>query len=131
MLVVGVPVVLAAESVESAHRGGLVADFVNAFSPTALVFASLVVLTGVFAAWLHLGSIAALWNSSYGQTLLIKAALLVPVLGTGAYNWLRVRPALGDVQAAARLRRSGAVELAVGTLVIAATAVLVALQTPR
>jgi putative copper export protein len=124
---VAIPAVLATATPE---RGGLVADFVNAFSPTALGFATLVVLTGLFAAWLHLGSVGALWSSAYGRTLLIKLAVLVPVLGTGAYNWLRVRPALGDVAAAGRLRRSAAVELATGLLVIAVTAVLVALQPP-
>lgn len=126
-LTVGIPVVLAAESPD---RGGVVADLVNAFSPTALAFATVVVFTGLFAAWLHLGSFAALWGSSYGRTLLLKLGVLIPVLGTGAYNWLRVRPALGKVAAASRVRRSAAVELAVGGLVLLVTAVLVAVQPP-
>ena len=127
LVTVAVPAVLATSSVE---RGGIVADFINAFSPPALGFASLVVLTGVFAGWLHIGSLAALWNSSYGKTLLLKVALLVPVLGTGAYNWRRVRPRLGDVAAARHLRRSATMELVIGAMVVGVTAVLVALQTP-
>lgn len=124
---VAIPVTLATEF---SDRGGLVADLVNAFSPTALGFASLVVLTGLFAGWLHLGSIGALWSSTYGRALLIKVGVLMPVLGTGAYNWLRVRPALGDVAAARRVRRSATAVLVTGVLVIAVTAVLVALQPP-
>lgn len=127
VLTVGLPLALAAESPD---RGALVADLVNAFSPMALVFASVVVLSGMFAAWLHLGGLAALWGSAYGRTLLLKLGILVPVLGTGAYNWRRVRPALGDVAAANRLRRSAFAELAIGGLVILVTAILVGMQTP-
>ena len=72
----------------------------------------------------------ATWESAYGRTLLLKLALLSAVFGTGAYNWLRVRPALGSEVAAGRLRRSAALELAVGVVVLAVTAVLVATATP-
>ena len=127
LLTIGLPEVLASGLPE---RGGVVTDLVNACSPAALAFATLVVLTGLVAAWLHLGNVAALWGSTYGRTLLIKLGALVPVLGTGAYNWRRVRPALGDITAAGRLRRSAAAELTVGAVVIAVTAVLVAVQPP-
>ena len=124
---VGVPVAL---GLGSPDAGGVVADTINAFSPTALAFASLVVLTGVISAWLHLGSFDALWRSAYGRVLLLKIAVLIPVLGTGAYNWLRIRPVLGSAAATARLRRSSALELAIGVVVVAVTAVLVALEPP-
>ena len=127
LLLVGVPVAL---SVESAPAGSVIRDLVNAFSPAALAFAGVVVLTGSFSAWLHLGSFDALWHSTYGRTLLIKLALLIPVLGAGVYNWQRVRPSLGSAEAARRLRRSATVELTIGGLVLLATAVLVAVQTP-
>jgi putative copper export protein len=126
LLVIGIP---AALRLEEAARGRAVADFVNAFSPTALVFAGLAASTGVFAAWLHLGTIPALWQTAYGQTLLVKLGILSVVAGTGAYNWLRVKPSLGDIEGAVRIRRSATVELAVGVLVLAVTAVLVAKPT--
>lgn len=126
VVVVGIPVALAlAES----ERGRAVADLVNAFSPTALVFAGLTAATGVFAAWLHLGTVPALWQTPYGRLLLLKLAILSVVAGTGAYNWLRVKPALGDVEGAVRVRRSASVELAVGVLVLVVTAILVATPT--
>ena len=112
-------------------RGVAVAALVNAFSPAALVFAGLVVATGVFASWIHLGSVPALWRTVYGQTLLVKLAVLSGVFATGAYNWLRVRPALGDDVGTRRLRRSATFELAVGVAVLAVTAVLVATATPE
>jgi putative copper export protein/methionine-rich copper-binding protein CopC len=111
-------------------RGRAVADLVNAFSPTALACASLVAVTGVVAAWAHLGRLDALWRTTYGKTLLVKLAVLAVVTLTGAYNWLRVRPSLGDDASVARQRRSATAELAVGAVVLAVTAVLVATPTP-
>jgi copper transport protein len=87
-------------------------------------------VTGLFATWLHVGAPSALWQTDYGRTLLIKLALLGTVFGTGAYNWRRLRPALGDEAGATRLRRSATVEIAAGVLVLLATAVLVATAAP-
>ena len=125
-MTIGIPVAL---RLAERERGPAVAELVNAFSPTALLFAGTIVTTGVFAAWLHLGAVRALWETTYGKTLLVKLAVLSVVAATGAYNWLRVRPALGDAEGARRVRRSAAVELAVGLVVLAVTAVLVATPT--
>ena len=119
----------AAMRLDSHHRGRAIADLVNAFSPTALVFAGVVASTGVFAAWLHLGQAQALWQTQYGKTLLLKLGILSIVAATGAYNWLVVKPRLGKVEGGAKIRRSAMVELAVGVLVIAVTSVLVATPT--
>jgi putative copper export protein len=64
-----------------------------------------------------------------GKTLLIKLAVLSVVAVTGAYNWLRVKPTLGQSEGAPRIRRCALVELSVGILVLAVTAVLVATPT--
>jgi putative copper export protein/methionine-rich copper-binding protein CopC len=127
LVAAGVP---AAMRLEREERGPAVAALVNAFSPTALAFAGALTLTGLFAAWLHMGSIPALWESGYGRTLLLKLAVLSGVFATGAYNWLKVKPALGDELGAARLRRSARVEIAIGALVLLVTAVLVATSPP-
>lgn len=126
LLLAGIPVALRLEG----NRAAAVAALVNAFSPTALAFAGLTVATGLFAAWLHLGSLPALWESAYGRTLLLKLGALSGVFATGAYNWLRLKPALGHDVATSRLRRSATVEIVVGALVLAITAVLVASGTP-
>src|SRR5690625_6904183 len=101
LLVVGIPVAL---HLPSRDRGPGIAVLVNAFSPSALFFAGLVVGTCVFAAWLHRRRVPALWESSYGRVLILKLAVLSVVFGTGAYNWLGVKPALGAEAAAGRLR---------------------------
>ena len=113
-----------------AERGRAAAALVDAFSPLALGCAAVVALTGVVSAWLHLGGLGALVGSGYGRTLLIKLAALLPVAAIGAYNWRRVRPTLADGSGAHRMRRSAAAELALGVVVLAVTAVLVATPTP-
>lgn len=128
VVAVGVPTAM---RLDTATRDRAVADLVHAFSPTALAFASLVAATGVLASWLHLGHVAALWQSDYGRTLLLKLALVAAVVAAGAYNWRRVRPALGGGGVTGRLRRATATELAVAALVLAATAVLVATPPPE
>jgi putative copper export protein len=111
-------------------RWTVVADIVHTFSPAALVFASVAALAGVFIAWTHLPTLSALWTSEYGRILLLKLGLIAGTALIGAYNWLRVRPSLGDPTSARRLRRSASVELAIAALVVAVTAVLVATPMP-
>ena len=127
VLVAGIP---AAASLGEAKRGAAVADVVNAFSPTALIFAGVAAATGVFAAWLHVGAWAALWQSEYGRLLLIKLIVLSIVAGTGAFNWRRVRPRLGDDLGTKRIRRSATVEVVVAAIVLLVTAILVATPPP-
>ena len=139
LTVVGVPAALAVSSSpagDASAPGGLslLARLVNAFSPLALVFAGLVVATGVIAAWMRMGSFGALFHSTYGTVLLIKVGLVILVLAGGAFNWLRMRAELAHRErggsAAGAFRRSAWFELTAGVLVIAVTAVLVATQTP-
>jgi putative copper export protein/methionine-rich copper-binding protein CopC len=103
---------------------------VETFSPTALVFAAVVVTTGTVSAWLRLGSLPPLWTSTYGKVLLLKLGLLSGVAGTGLYNWRRVRPVLGSEPATLRFARSASLELGIGFFVLVVTAVLVATPTP-
>ena len=110
-------------------RGSHVRSLINAFSPVALASAGLAAATGVFAAWLHVGTIPNLWGTQYGITLLIKLAVLGIVALTGFYNWRFVQPALGTDAATTRLNRSARVEVAVAVLVLLVTAVLVASPT--
>jgi copper transport protein len=143
LTVAGVPAALSVGESGGAAAGGdagvqgrmsLVARLVNAFSPLALVFAGLVVASGVIAAWMRIGSFGALLHSTYGTVLLIKVGLVILVLAGGAFNWLRMRGALAHHatggSAVDTFRRSAWIELTAGVLVIAVTAVLVATQPP-
>lgn len=127
LVLVGIP---AALRMDPPDRGPAAADLVNAFSPVALVCAGAAAATGVLAAVIHLGRVADLWQSGYGRILLLKLAILSVVVGTGAFNWRKIRPALGDELGARRIRRSATIEVAVAVAVLLVTAVLVALPTP-
>jgi putative copper export protein len=127
LVVVGIPTAL---RLEPGRRGAAAAALVQGFSPTALSFTGALVATGVVSAWLHLGGLPALWTTPYGRTLLLKVGIFAGVAVVGAYNFLRVRPALGEEVAARRLRRSGTVELILALAVLAVTAVLVAVPPP-
>jgi putative copper export protein len=108
-----------------------VAEMVAAFSPVALVGATLAIVAGSLMGIAYIGSISALGGSTYGRALLIKLGLLAATLGLGAWNWRRVRPKLGSPAATSELRRSATLELLVALGLIAVTAVLVALPAPK
>ena len=54
------------------------------------------VLTGSYAAWLHVDSFAALVSTVYGRTLTLKLILVAAVLGLGALNFRVLTPKLGE-----------------------------------
>ena len=101
------------------------------FSPLALAAAGVLAFFGVITARLHLKAWPALWSTPYGLTLIAKLCLVLTVAGLGAWNWRRQKPRLGGVEAALALRRSARAELLFAALVLAVTAVLVSLPTPK
>ncbi|MGQ0714218.1 MAG: copper resistance CopC/CopD family protein [Gemmatimonadaceae bacterium] len=126
VLAAGVP---ATARMDPLGRGLAVRGMVHAFSPMALAFAGLLAVTGVIAAVLHLGGWSALTGSDYGRLLLIKIGGLVLVVAAGAYNWLRLRPAL-DADRVGTLRRTAGLELVLAFAVLVVTAWLVATPPP-
>ena len=127
VLAAGIPV---AASLPDEQRHATIGALIHAFSPTALVFAGLLLVTGLLAGWRNLGSVQAIFGSLYGRMLVAKLAALSVAAGTGAYNWKRVLPALGTAPATARLRRSATAELVASLLIIVITGVLVATPMP-
>ena len=127
LVVVGLPATL---TLPAEQRGRAAAAMVNAFSPAALIFAGISLLTGLFAIGMHLGVPPAFLSTAYGRTLLVKLGAFVLVLALGAWNWRRVRPRLAEPGLPSHLRRTGTTELLVAALVLAATAVLVATPPP-
>jgi copper transport protein len=108
------------------------------FSNVAFLSVVALIGSGVGATLIHLPTFSSLWQTSYGQTLLVKIALLSIAMLLAAVNLLRTRPRLqayGERPelgpgAAALLRRLVAGEvLLVGSAVVAA-AVLSSLPPP-
>jgi copper transport protein len=121
VMIVGVPLAFALDGVE---RWSSVASLVNSFSPLALASAAVVVVSGLIASWVHLEHLSALWQTSYGQLLLVKLFLVAITFTIGAYNFRRVQPQLVHEVGSARLRRSAAIELSVGFLILLVTGFL-------
>jgi copper transport protein len=105
-----------------------------------VAFASVLALigSGIGASLIHIPTLASLWETSYGQTLLVKIGLLSGTLLLAAVNLLRTRPRLAASSkrpelgpgTASLLRRLVAGEvLLVGSAIVAA-AVLSSLPPP-
>ncbi|MEO5510243.1 MAG: copper resistance protein CopC [Longimicrobiales bacterium] len=130
LITCGLPATSHAGAGQPDPRIHAVAQLVDTFSRLAVVAVAVVILTGVTNAVLHLHALADLTSTAYGRTLFIKVATLLVVLGTGFYNWRYVRPSLATAESTGRIVRSASIEITAGILVIAITAILVALPTP-
>lgn len=120
LMIVAIPAI---RQLESEHDGAA-ADAVDRFSPLALVCGSLVLLSGVLNAVMHLGSPAQLWSTGYGRTLLVKLMFVAAVGIMGVVNWRIIRPRLRASDGMRRLRVSASLELAFAACVVIATAIL-------
>jgi copper transport protein len=107
------------------ERRTLLARAIPRFSAVALAAWAALGLTGLYAAWLQVGSLKALTDTAYGHSLIAKLALLVPLLGLGALNLLVVGPgirrsagALVGGRWASRFRLAVAAEVVLATLVL-------------
>ena len=122
----------ACRSLEPDDRPRLVRTLVADFSRRALVFGPLAIGLGVWLAARYLGWSFPLhlFESSYGTMLAIKLAALAGVAALGAFNWRVVQPALSRPAGEKKLRSAAVFELIFGVILLAATAVLVALPLP-
>ena len=103
----------------------LLPQLVPAFSPLAMVCVAILAGTGLFASWMHLPSVAALYQTGYGRLLVFKLLLVAAVLALGALNWKRLTPHLGEAGGNDALSRAASTELLVAQLVLFVTAILV------
>jgi copper transport protein len=108
------------------------------FSNAAFVSVLTLIGSGVGAALYHMPTFASLWQTSYGQTLLVKIGLLATAMLLAAVNLLRTRPRLLAHRdrpelgpgAAALLRRLVGSELLLVVSAVVAAAVLSSLAPP-
>jgi copper transport protein len=108
------------------------------FSKVAFVSVMALLASGVAASYLHLPTLASLWETSYGKTILVKAAILAVAMLFGAVNLLVTRPRLAAAgvrpdlaeRAPALLRRTVATEVALVVSAVVAASVLTSLPPP-
>ena len=132
-------VVLAWLLLRSSAPGDL-ADVLPKWSRVALISVAVLIVTGTYQSLREVGSVDALTDTPYGRLLLLKLALFAGLLGLGNLGrvWIRRRSTMTVVHAYSedspagaepdvrRLRRAVAGEAALGVVVLAVTAVLVA-----
>jgi putative copper export protein len=112
------------------RRGQAASELINTFSTFALLCASTLVVTGFVAAWSHLHTVSALWQTHYGQSLFRKLVAIAMMALVGAFNWRVIRPRLANADTVPLLRKSAAVELTFGLAVVILTAILVGTSPP-
>ena len=92
------------------------------FSIMGLTCVAALALTGVASAWYTVGSVPALFGTSYGRLLLAKLALFAAMIALAAANRLRWTPRLRahaePALAARRLRRNAVAEASLGLAVL-------------
>jgi copper transport protein len=100
------------------------------FSRIATALVGVLVLAGAYLSIARLPAVADLWETSYGQTLLVKLAIVCLALAWGAAHHFLVRPRLERGDSPSGLRRSLLGESTVAIAVLLLAAVLVNAQPP-
>ena len=112
-----------------AERWELAVTAVPRFSGLAVVAVSWLIASGTVSGYLQVRALRGLWETTYGQLLLVKIALVLPLLALGLYNNRRAVPRLRERLATAaertRFLRTAAAELALMVAIVSVTAVLV------
>ncbi|MCX7619567.1 MAG: copper resistance protein CopC [Acidimicrobiales bacterium] len=102
--------------------------FVARFSGVALPAAGLTVLTGLISSVLEVRSMSNLFGTAYGRLLIAKVSLVVIILLLGYLNRSRL---VGIVDRTVAVLRNVRIELTMGMLVLALTAILGTQPPPR
>jgi copper transport protein len=116
----------------TARRVAGLAYCVPRFSNVAFVSVLALIGSGIASSLLHLPTLASLWQTSYGQALVAKIALLAVAMLAAAVNLLRTRPRLAarDRNAARLLRRLVGGEVLLVSGAVLAAAILTSLAPP-
>ncbi len=111
----------------------LLGNVVARFSNFARVSVATLFITGLYAAWLQVGSIDALLNTPYGQALLIKLILIVPVIGLAFINLVYTHRGFesGDEKWGVRLRGLLGVEIVLTVGILLAVGVMTSISPAR
>ena len=94
------------------------------YSRLGLICVTLLIVTGSYNAWILVGGFPALFGTPYGRLLLIKLALLLPLLGIAAINLKHLKPSIvaaspDRIAASAKtLRRNVIIEACLGVMIL-------------
>lgn len=133
LIALAVTLFLGLQNVSQDRRGQLYAQLVPRFSTLAMASVIVLVVSGFYASWLQVGNLSALFETDYGQTLIVKLALTALLLVLGAVNLLVIGPRLRVAAASAGVRLTWTVgaEVLIGIAVLVSVGVLTSLPTAR
>jgi copper transport protein len=120
-------------SLPQARRVSVLAVVVPRFSNVAFVSVALLLGSGIWATVLHMPILAALWETTYGKAILIKAGILAAAMLLGGINLVRTKPRSRPELAASAtglLRRTVSGEAALLVCAVFVAAVLSSLAPP-
>jgi copper resistance protein D len=128
---VSLALLLAAASRQQAVAwASLARDAARSFSKLGIASVATLLFTGIFNAWILVGSFHALVITEYGQLLMLKVAVFAVMLVFAAVNrfWLTPRLALapGETQlkALGQLTRNSSIEIVLGFVIFALVGML-------
>jgi copper transport protein len=121
------------------ERVRILAPVISRYSDLAVIAVAVLLASGLFRAWVEVRAWHALTGTTYGLVLLAKVVAFLPMLGLGAMNNRWTKPRLqraakgggSGIAAMSILRRSMVAEIALGAVVIGATALLVNIAPAR
>ncbi|KMT66768.1 copper resistance D family protein [Catenovulum maritimum] len=90
----------------------------ESFGKQASFAVSLLLLAGLWLVIQLVGSVEELFSSSYGQTLLLKLALVTSILGIAAKHKLKLVPQLKNSQGREALSKSISIEMVVAFVIL-------------
>jgi copper transport protein len=130
LLLAGFP---ACASLRDDEKVAAMGPVVARFSDLAMVAVAVLTITGTYRAWVEIGALRALTGATYGIVLLTKVGVFLPIVVLGFINNRYLKPRIAKTQdteaapevALAKLRRLVGVEVALGVVVVAITALLV------
>lgn len=104
----------------------LLGNLVARFSNFARVSVAILFITGLYNSWLQVGSVDALLTTPYGQALLIKLILIVPVISLAFVNLIYTHRGLeaGHEIWSARLRGLISAEIVLTVAILGAVGVM-------
>jgi putative copper export protein/methionine-rich copper-binding protein CopC len=121
---VALGVLAATLRLSASERDGFWSAALRRFSVVATVCVGVMILTGLWTAWIHVGPPRLLFHTLYGETLLVKLILVLILVGLGAVNQLWLLPRVNALRAEGEDGSALAVTLRHFRGVIAAEAVI-------
>lgn len=93
------------------HAGLFWARIWQRFSVLALTAVGIVITSGSWLAWKHVGGVSELITTTYGRFLLVKLLLVLTLVSAGAYNQFLLTPRIARTHAAGEIGKGFALTL--------------------